>query len=57
VYLNHVEPLKVQLSRTPGSFPLLRLKRDVKEIDQFVFDDFEISGYRPQATIKMQMAV
>lgn len=57
VYLNHVDPLLQQLERTPRSFPSLRIKRDVTDINQFTFDDFELTGYQPLEAIKMQMAV
>jgi thymidylate synthase len=57
VYLNHVEPLKEQLQRTPRPFPKLRFKRQVTDIDDFRFEDFEIVDYDPYPTIKMDMAV
>lgn len=57
VYLNHIEPLREQLRREPRPFPTLRIKRAVAEIDQFEFDDFELLGYNPMASIKMEMAV
>lgn len=57
VYLNHVEPLKEQLVRKPKPFPTLHFKRDVKSIDEFQFEDFDVRGYEPYPSIKMQMAV
>lgn len=57
VYLNHVEPLKEQLERTPRPFPKLVIKRKVENIDDFTFDDFEIQDYKPYPSIKMEMAV
>jgi thymidylate synthase len=57
VYLNHVEPLKEQLERTPRPFPKLNIKRKVESIDDFKFEDFEILNYNPYPTIKMEMAV
>lgn len=57
VYQNHVEPLKTQLERAPRPFPQLRIKRDVKEIDDFKAEDFEILCYKPYPTVKMEMAV
>lgn len=57
VYLNHVEPLQEQLIRTPKPFPTLHFKRTVRSIDEFQFEDFEVRGYDPYPTIKMQMAV
>jgi dihydrofolate reductase/thymidylate synthase len=57
VYLNHVEPLKQQLERVPRPFPKLKIRADKKEVDSFTFDDFELIGYDPYPTIKMDMAV
>lgn len=57
VYLNHVDALKEQIARTPVEFPILHIKRDVKNIDHFMPDDFEIIGYKPLSAIKMEMAV
>lgn len=57
VYANHVEPLKQQLLNAPRHFPRLVLNPAKKSIDDFVFEDFELIGYSPHKTIKMQMAV
>lgn len=46
-----------QITRTPKPFPSIRIKRTVDRIEDFTFDDFEIIGYNPHATIKMEMAV
>eukprot|EP00029_Vermamoeba_vermiformis_P001130 TRINITY_DN1129_c0_g1_i1.p1 TRINITY_DN1129_c0_g1~~TRINITY_DN1129_c0_g1_i1.p1 ORF type:complete len:328 (-),score=71.75 TRINITY_DN1129_c0_g1_i1:117-1022(-) len=57
VYTNHVEPLKEQIQRTPKAFPKIRINPDVTDIDSFKFEDFELIGYEPHPTIKMDMAV
>jgi len=57
VYQNHVEPLETQLVRTPRPFPTLKVNPDVKDIDAFQASDFELIGYNPHGTIKMDMAV
>jgi len=57
VYLNHVEPLKKQLERIPREFPKLVFKCEPKNIDDYKMEDFEITGYDPYPTIKMEMAV
>ena len=46
-----------QLKRKPRAFPKLSIKRKVERIDDFKFEDFEIIGYKPHPTIKMEMAV
>jgi len=57
VYLNHVEGLRVQLDRSPRAFPKLKINPDKTDIDNFVFEDFEVIGYKPHKTISMPMAV
>uniref|UniRef100_A0A8C6F1T2 Thymidylate synthase n=1 Tax=Monodon monoceros TaxID=40151 RepID=A0A8C6F1T2_MONMO len=57
IYLNHIEPLKIQLQREPRAFPKLKILRKVEKIDDFKAEDFQIEGYNPHPTIKMEMAV
>jgi len=57
VYLNHVEPLKEQLTRDPKPFPKIVIKRKVENIEDFTIDDFEVQGYDPHPKITMEMAV
>lgn len=57
VYMNHVEPLKEQLTRTPGQFPKINFRRKLQSIDDFTFDDIELVGYKPQCSISMKMSV
>lgn len=57
VYLNHLEPLREQLQRTPRPFPRLSFARRVPDIDSFTFADLVLEGYTPHGTIKMEMAV
>lgn len=59
VYKNHVDALKIQIAREPRPLPTLSIKRlgEIKEIDEFKFEDFELIGYKPHPSIKMKMAV
>ncbi|XP_069679212.1 thymidylate synthase [Periplaneta americana] len=57
VYQNHVTALKEQLKRKPRSFPTLRINRDVQNIEDFQFSDFELQNYNPYPKINMEMAV
>lgn len=57
IYVNHIEALKEQLTRTPKPFPHLEVNKDIMDIDAFQFSDFTVTGYDPHATIKMKMAV
>lgn len=57
VYLDHIEPLKVQLEREPREFPTLRLaEKDYKEIDDFDVNDFILENYDPHPKIIMKMS-
>lgn len=57
VYSNHCTALEEQLKREPRPFPRLKIKRNVKSIFDFRFEDFELIGYSPHPKIKMEMAV
>uniref|UniRef100_A0A7G3AZW7 Thymidylate synthase n=3 Tax=Lutzomyia longipalpis TaxID=7200 RepID=A0A7G3AZW7_LUTLO len=57
VYLNHVEPLREQLKRTPKPFPTLHIARRPENIEDFTFEDFELRNYSPHPKIAMEMAV
>jgi len=57
IYSNHMEQVKLQLSRTPKALPQLKIKRDVTSIFDFKYEDFEVVGYNPDPAIKAPVAV
>lgn len=57
VYLNHIDALREQLTRTPFPFPRLSVNDNVKHIDQFTMDDFQIHDYQSHKKLNMKMAV
>jgi thymidylate synthase len=57
LYQNHLEQARLQLSREPHPLPTMKMNPDVKEIDGFVYEDFELVGYDPHPTIKAPIAV
>ncbi|KAF7458180.1 AChain A, Bifunctional dihydrofolate reductase-thymidylate synthase [Cryptosporidium felis] len=57
IYENHVDQLKSQLRMLPRPFPQLRFKRNVENIEDFVWEDIDLIGYYPHPVIKMEMAV
>jgi thymidylate synthase len=57
LYKNHLEQARLQLSRPPRPLPRLVVNPDRRELDAFVYDDFEIAGYDPHPAIKAPIAV
>lgn len=57
VYVNHISALEEQIKREPREFPKLRIVREIKNIDDFVAEDFELIDYKPYPKLYMKMAV
>lgn len=57
VYLNHVDKLKEQLNREPFKLPRIELNKDIKNIDDFKFDDIKLLDYEAHPTFKLPVAV
>jgi dihydrofolate reductase/thymidylate synthase len=57
VYNSHIEALYKQLKRTPRPLPILKINKEVKNIEDFKYEDFTIVNYNPFSKIKMDMAV
>ena len=57
IYLNHLEQVKLQLTREPRPLPVLKLNPEVKSIFDFRYEDFSIEGYEPHPHIKGKIAV
>lgn len=57
IYHNHFEQVKIQLERTPYTLPTMKINPNVKEIDDFKYEDFELVNYQCHPTIKGIVAV
>ncbi|MBD8577659.1 thymidylate synthase [Pseudomonas syringae] len=57
IYLNHIEQVKLQLTREPRPLPKLVLKRKPASIYDYTFEDFEIVGYDPHPHISAPVSI
>lgn len=57
LYLNHLEQVDLQLTRTPRPLPKMILNPDVKDLFDFKYEDFKLEGYDPWDHIKAQVSV
>jgi thymidylate synthase len=57
IYNNHIEQVKMQLSRTPYSLPQMTINPEVKDIFSFKFEDFLLENYQYHPAIKAEVAV
>lgn len=56
-YANHIEQIKLQLTRSPKKLPQLKINRKPESIYDYRFEDFQIDGYDPEPGIKAPIAV
>ncbi|SDM95756.1 thymidylate synthase [Fictibacillus solisalsi] len=57
IYSNHLDQVKLQLTRDPKPLPVMKLNPDVKSIFDFTIDDFELVNYEHHPKIKGEVSV
>jgi thymidylate synthase len=57
IYTNHLEQVRLQLSRDERALPTMRINPDVKDIFSFKYEDFTLENYDPHPAIKGAVAV
>ena len=57
IYLNHLDQVRLQLSRTPRPLPKMHINPDVKNIFDFRYEDFTLEGYDPWPHIAGKVSV
>lgn len=57
IYSNHMEQVRLQLSRTPYPLPTMKINPEVKDIFAFRFEDFKLENYQSHPAIKAPVAV
>ncbi len=57
IYLNHVEQVKLQLTREPRPLPQMKINPAVTSIFDFKFEDFTLENYDPHPAIKGEISV
>lgn len=57
IYLNHIEQVKLQLTREPRKLPKMVLNPEVKDIFSFRYEDFTLKDYNPYPHIPGKVSV
>ena len=57
IYKNHLDQVRLQLSREPRPLPTMRLNPEVKDIFGFRYEDFTLENYNPHPHIKGEVSV
>lgn len=57
IYANHIDQVKLQLTRKPFPLPVMKINPDVDSIFDFKYEDFELLNYQAHPHIKGKVAV
>lgn len=57
IYNNHIDQVRLQLSRKPRPLPTMRLNPEVKSLYDFKYEDFTLENYDPYDAIKADVSI
>lgn len=57
LYCNHLEQTSLQLTRSPRTLPTMQLNPEVRNLEDFKFEDFKLLDYTPHPHIAAPIAV
>lgn len=57
IYMNHMDQVKLQLTRAPKELPVFKINPEVKSIFDFKFEDFSLENYDPHPHIKGAISI
>ncbi len=57
IYLNHLEQARLQMTRSPYPLPVMKLNPARKNIDDFVYEDFQLENYQAHPHIRGEISV
>lgn len=57
LYSNHLDQARLQLTRECRSLPVVELNPDVKQLEDFTYEDIKVTGYNPHPVIKAAISV
>lgn len=57
IYLNHIEQVKLQLTRKPFPLPEMKINEKIKNIFDFTYEDFKLENYTAHPHIRGEISV
>ena len=57
IYRDHLEQVELQLERTPKTLPQMKLNPQIRQLEDFTYEDFELIGYEPYPNIAAKVSV
>ena len=57
IYRDHLEQVELQLERTPKTLPQMKLNPQIRQLEDFTYEDFELIGYEPYPHIVAKVSV